>query len=43
MAAFWGVFTAMVVLTAVFCIIAERTMGSHSVLQDEPPSKPPRT
>ena len=43
MPAFVGVFTAMVVLTAVFCIIAERTMGSHSVLQDEPPSKPPRT
>jgi len=42
MAAFWGVFTAMLVITAAACMIAERTMGSHSVLKDEAPSKPPR-
>ena len=42
MAAFVGTFTALVVLIAVFCIIAERAMGTHSVVKDEPPSKPPR-
>jgi hypothetical protein len=42
MVAFVGVFTAMAVLTAVACMIVERTMGANSVLKDEPPSKPPR-
>ena len=42
MAAFVGTFTALVVIIAVFCMIAERTMGTHPVVQDEPQSKPPR-
>jgi len=42
MAAFLGVFAAMAVITAAGCMIAERTMGTHSVLKDEAPSKPPR-
>lgn len=42
MAATVGVFVAQVVLIAVFCMIAERTMGTHSVLRDEAPSKLPR-
>ncbi len=41
MVAFVGVFTALVVLIAVFCMIAERTMGTHSVLKDDASSKPP--
>ena len=42
MAAFLGVFAALVVITAIACMIAERPMGTHSVLKDEAPSKPPR-
>ena len=42
MAAFLEVFAAFVVITAAGCMIAERTMGTHSVLKDEAPSKPPR-
>jgi hypothetical protein len=42
MAAFLGIFAALVVITAAGCMIAERTMGTHSVLKDEAPSKPPR-
>ena len=41
MAAFVGVFTALVVLIAVFGIIAERTMGTHSVVQDPKPEAKP--
>ena len=43
MAAFVGVFTALVVILAVGCMIADRAMGTHSVLQDpDPHTKPPR-
>ena len=42
MVAFVGIFTALVIILAASCMIAERTMGTHSVLKDEPPSKPPR-
>jgi len=42
MAAFLGVFAAMAVISAADCMIAERTMRTHSVLKDEAPSKPPR-
>jgi hypothetical protein len=34
MAAFVGVFAVLVVVFAGFCMIAERTMGTHSVLKD---------
>jgi uncharacterized protein YneF (UPF0154 family) len=36
MVAFVGVFTALVIILAAGCMIAERTMGTHSVLKDEP-------
>jgi hypothetical protein len=34
MAAFVGVFAVLVVVLAGFCMIAERAMGTHSVLKD---------
>jgi methionine-rich copper-binding protein CopC len=41
MAAFVGVFTALVVILAAGCMLAERTMGAHSVLQDPKPEANP--
>jgi len=42
MAAFVGVFAAWVGILAAGCIIAQRAIGTHSVVKNEPPFKPPR-